>query len=558
MNALRRLRFGLLALALGTIACGPSHPADGPAAGNGKLRVVADAVDPVPLLRPAAQIAAAAGAGTLRPIAAAVLGEGDQLGSFVQIPAGECMLALARAGRSVRDVDLIVYSDGGDRLAADEAPEPRAAVMICPPHPRRVYVAARLVTGPGMMALGVMPVPLAKAEAVARGLGVRGRPGEDTGKLSAWPGLEAKIRERRSAIGSRWEDVRRVALPLDPRAYTTLSVPLPAGRCLDVLVTPNSEIGGIDAIVLDEAGRVVARGKPPGRDRAFILCSAFEQTLTLLLRPRSSTGVVAVVIARSPLGAVDELNGRAWVDGASPVVPLAQALTRHQVRTKGLRMKPAKKLAATAVAVGAPKTLKVELQRGCSRIDLVGGTPLGHFTAALWSLDGRLLSRGQGGELATLFYCGAATAARLEVGASERGGPVAVEARLDAVPSQVLLDHPLAAARLLQRLEASAGPVDAQQAAAVKVVRLAAAARSSQVIEVPAGRCQQVVAAAVGSARGVQLRLVGKGGQETLHRGDQAVSEQLCAGDEKMSLRLELQVASGQADLLLLRRLLPR
>ena len=520
--------------------------------------MIEGAVDPAPLLGPAARVAAAAGAGTLKPIRAVVAGEGDQLGSFVEIPAAECMLALARAGRSVRDVDLIVYSDGGDRLAADEAPGPRAAVMICPPHPRRVFVAARLVTGPGMVALGVMPVPVHKADAVARGVGVRGRPGEDTGKLSAWPGLEAKIRDRRQAIGSRWEDVRRVAMPLDPRAYTALSVPLPARRCLDVLVTPNSEIGGIDALVLDEAGRVVARGKPPGRDRAFILCSALEQTLTLLLRPRSSTGVAAVVIARSPVGAVDELNGRAWVDAASPVVPLAQALTRHRARTKSLRMKPATKLASTAVTVGAPKAVKVHLQKGCSRIDVVGGKPLGHFTAELWSLDGRLMSRGRGGELATLFYCGAATAARLEVGARERGGPAAMEARLDDAPSQVLLDHPFAAARLLERLEASAGPVDVRLAASTRVVSLAAETRSSQVIEVAAGRCQQIVVAAVGSARGVQLRLVGKGGEETLNRGAQAASEQVCAGATKLTLRLELRVASGAAQLLLLRRLLPR
>ncbi len=259
----------LFTLVGASTGCGPAPVPDGPEGKDGSLRVVDEGVDPGPLLDPVAKTAAAAGAGGVQPVGAAVLGEGDQVGSFIEVPRGECLLAVARAGRSVRDVDLAVYSDAGDRLASDEAPDPRAAAMICPPHPRRVFVAARLVTGPGMLALGVMPVPTAKADAVAKAVGVRGRPGQDTGKLSAWPGLEKKIRDRRAAIGSRWDDARRVALPLDPRAYTTLSLVLPARRCLDVLVTPSSEIGGIEALVLAESGRVVARGKPPGRDRTF-------------------------------------------------------------------------------------------------------------------------------------------------------------------------------------------------------------------------------------------------------------------------------------------------
>ncbi|MBW2457075.1 MAG: hypothetical protein JRI68_21345 [Deltaproteobacteria bacterium] len=548
----------LLILAGGAIGCGPAPIADGPAGPDGPLRVVDGGVDPAPLLNPVAKKAAAAGAGALQPVGAAVLGEGDQVGSFVEVPQGECMLALARAGRSVRDVDLLVYSDAGDRLASDEAPDPRAAVMICPPHPRRVFVAARLVTGPGMLALGVMPVPAPRADAVAKAVGVRGRPGEDTGKLSAWPGLEKKIRDRRAAIGSRWDDLRRVALPLDPRAYTTLSVVLPAKRCLDVLVTPSSEISGIEALVLAETGRVVARGKPPGRDRTFILCGAQEQTLTLLLRPRAAAGVAAIVIGRSPEGAVDELNERAWVDAATPVVPLAQALKRHHRRTKALRMKPATRLAQATLGAGAPAALQVKLTKGCSRIDVVGGTPLAQFTAELWSLDGRLLSRALGGETAALFYCGPAAKARVEVGTRERGGPVTIEARVDESPAQALLDHPLAAARLLQRLEASRGPVDVRHAAAAKVVRLDANARDSQTIEVPAGGCHQITAATAGAARGVQLRLVGKDGEATLHRGAQAASERICAGDQAMTLSLELEVASGAAKLLVLRSEVPR
>jgi len=552
----RRLVLGLALLS--GLGCGPATPAAGPTGEPGELRVVAGGIDPAPLLNPVAEVAAAAGAGAVQPVGAAVLGEGDQVGSFVEVPQDECMLAVARAGRSVRDVDLVVYSDGGDRLASDEAPDPRAAVLICPPHPRRVFVAARLVTGPGMLALGVMSVPAAKADGVARAVGVRGRPGEDTGKLSAWPGLEKKIRDRRAAVGSRWEDVRRAALPLDPRAYTALSMVLPANRCLDVLVTPSSAIGGIEALVLEESGRVVARGKPPGRDRTFLLCSAVRQTLTLLLRPRSSSGVAAVVVGRSPEGAVDELATRAWVDAATPVVPLAQAVKRHRLRTKALAMGAPTQLAKATLGAGAPTVMKVDLAKGCSRIDVVGGKPLAQFTAELWSQDGRLLSRALGGETAALFHCGPAGKARLEVGARERGGPIAVDVRVDDGPPQVLLDHPLAAARLLQRLEARRGPVNVASLAAAKVITLAADTRGSLVIEVPAGQCHEIVAAAAGAARGVELRLGGAGGEATLHRGDRVANERVCAGQDKLRLKLELAVASGAAKLLVLRTDVPQ
>jgi hypothetical protein len=519
----------------------------------GGVRVLDEALDPARFLAQAARTARQAGAGTLVPVAASIMSEGDQLGSFVEVDPSQCVLVLARPGGSVRDVDLFVYSDGGDLLASDEAPEARASALVCPPHPRRVYLAARVVSGSGVVAVGVMAVARRRADAVAKSLGVRGRPGEDTGRLEAWPGLERKIRERRRQLGSTWEDVRRAAMPLDPRSYSVLTVPIDAGRCLDVLVTPSDEVQGIDAFVVDGDGRVVARGRPPGRDRTFVLCSQEVRTVTIMVRPRVTGGVAAVIVGRSPPGAFEEVREHSWVDGATPLVPLAEALTRHDQRLAALGLEPAHDLGTVDVKIGAVVGLPVKLKAGCTRIDAVGGRPLGHFSAELWNEDGERLASAQGGEYAALFWCGPALSARIELGTGERNGKIALRARQAKTAPKLLVDHPTAAARLLERLEAEAGPIDPSRAAGAELVRLDPARRHALSLDVAAGGCVEIIAAAGGRASGMELVLQEPDSQaSTATRGDRLVSGRECSSDG-VRLRAEVGVATG-GDVLLLRR----
>src|SRR5690606_936311 len=146
-------------------------------------------------------------------------------------------------------------------------------------HPTRVYVVARAMRGSGPVAVGVMQVPARAADAVSQAVEVRGRPGEDTGKLGVWPGLERKIRERRARLGGHWDDVRRVVLPVDARADAALSVGIDDKRCLDLLVVPGEDLTSIDVQLVDAQGRVIARGSPPSRDRALVICSGVPQSL---------------------------------------------------------------------------------------------------------------------------------------------------------------------------------------------------------------------------------------------------------------------------------------
>ena len=541
----RRGWLAVLALAALAMACGSTSSA------VSGLRVTAGEVDPVPMLAAVASAAEASGALPLEPIGASVLAQGDQLGSFVELDAGLCMLAFARAGSSVRDVDLFVFSDDGDQLVSDESGSVEATTILCPPHPRRVYVAARVVAGQGMVALGVMPVPPAAAPATAQAVRARGLAGSTSGKLAGWPGLERRVGERRAALGSRWEDVRRVALPLSPRAYAAVSVPLEAGRCLDVLVTPGEDLLGIDANVLDDRGRVVARSKAPGRDRAFLLCGGGNETVTVMARSRQGTGLAAVIVARSLPGAAADLAGKTWIDTTTPVAGLAQAARRHGERLDALGLGPATRHGELDVAVGAPAALALVLPPGCSRLEVVGGAPLGHFEVELWTEDGRQLDRDRGGESATLFACGGGRVS-VEVTATEAAGRVAVLSVHDAQPAAVAASHPLAATRLLRRLEEVRGDALPADLAAAETIELVAPSRAGRDFDAPAGACVEVFAALEGLAEGIELGLTA--GKTVLRsRGRFSASDRVCGGAAVQPVHLDLAVDTGKATLLWLR-----
>lgn len=519
-----------LALAASLLmACTPPAGSAGP----DQVEVVPGGIDAKAFLGDMVSKASAAGAAELEPVGAAVMNESEQLGSFIDVPDDECLLAIARAGDSIRDVDLFIYDDGGDRLTSDEAPSSRAAVLLCPPHPRRVYVAARVMSGQGMLALGVMGVPAKHADAVAKAVEVRGRPGQDTGSLQAWPGLERRVRERRAALGSAWEDVRRVAMPVDPRAHAALSLPLEAKRCVDIMVVPADDVPAIDAYVIDRHGRIVARGKPPGRDRNFVLCSALDTTLTLMVRPRLSGGLVAVVAGRSPVGSAKDIAQRQEVYGVTPLRPLARAIEQHAARLGSLDVAPPKELARGEAVVGTARALSVDLAEGCTRIDVIGGEPLGPFEASVWDDAGKLVDRSAGSEHAALFRCGKRGKARVEVVTLDRGGPFVVQGRHHA-GTPVMMSEPFAAARLLSRLEALDGPVVPADATGVELISLAAEQRVERPMVAGQG-CVDVVAASAERGAGLSLRVDQKA---PWLRGQDVIAATRCDGqkDEPVAL----------------------
>ena len=531
---------------LGVAACAPQPRACPP-----RLRVEVGAVEPARFLAASIEAATAASATDFQALAGAVVTEGEQVGRFLDAPPDTCVAVVARAGSSIRDVDLFMFDDAGDVLASDEAPTSGAAVMLCPPHPRRVYLAARVVSGTGLLALGAFVVAPGRADEVGRALTVRGRPGQDTGKLAGWPGLEARLRERRAWLGSRWEDVRRAALPVDPHAVSSLSVKLGENRCLDVFASASEEVTGLLLEVLDSEGRVVSRGRATGAEQGLVVCSRTDEELTVQLRPRGARGTAAVVIATSPRGAIVELASHVDVVGTAPILPLPLALDRHRARMQGLALAGVVSVGQGTASVGLVQTMAVELAAGCSRIDVIGGAPTGRFRAELWAEGGELVDRSEGGPSAALFSCTRVPMrVRLEVVALEERGPFAIELRQGArVP--LLEEHPRAAARLLQRLEAETGPVDFRSMAGVEALAITAERRHERSVSLTRECTRWLVASDGGTALVVDTvaQALEPNG---IARGLGLAVHEVCA-DQPTEARLRVG-ASPASTVLLLRR----
>jgi hypothetical protein len=557
----RRAACALVIAVTAAIGCGPTpaQTTGGAASGKGgpqKLRVSADQVDGRIWLAADAARATLAGAGSLQVIGADIASEGDRIGAFVDLPERECALIIARSSPSIADVDLFAYEDDGSAFASDESPDAAATLLVCPPHPKRVYVAARVMSGTGFLSVGVQSVSTDAADDVANATGARGRPGQDSGRLDSWPGLEAKIRAHRASIGSRWEDARRVALPVGPRAASRVSVAIEAGRCADVLVVPSDEVASLEVVAEDSTGRIFARGREHGRDRALTLCSAEATQITIAVRPRASQGLVAVVVGRSQVGAEAEIAQAARIDHVTQTLELPAARKWHEKALSGrVSYGPAKMVAMGAARAGSRSTVPLELPAGCARIDVVAGKPLSDMLAELWDERGTMLGDGRGGAVASVFACGAGGPARLDVEALGRPGPFAVEVRKDRSAPAALVAHPIAAGRLLARMNAGGAVADASEAAQAQVLALDPATLKKLPLMVPANGCVEVIAAIDAGGSGLDLRLIDTVSNEsTVARARHVVADRLCAGASQMAGAAELRLAAGKSDALVVTR----
>lgn len=172
---------------------------------------------------------------------------GDSLGAFVDVADGRCALVLGRGTRGVQDVDVFVFDDDGTVLASDEAPTKDASLLICPPQAARVFASARLAAGFGLFGLTLQAVAPERAAQLTRRFGASsGRASEVSELASTWPGLDERLAEHRRRVGGRWETLRKVALPLDPRAYVNISASVEPHTCLDLYITPSDDVAHLE------------------------------------------------------------------------------------------------------------------------------------------------------------------------------------------------------------------------------------------------------------------------------------------------------------------------
>jgi hypothetical protein len=499
------------------------------------------------------------GAGAPSLVASAEAVENGWLGGFIDVPGDQCVLSYARGSASIDDVDVAIYSEEGTSLAVDEGRDVHPTVLLCAPHPARVYVAAHVVEGEGLVAVGAQLVPPDRAVLVARARGARGGEMEGARPAGAWPGLEEAVRVHHLELGGNWEEFRRVALPVDSRAPTTVAFPVGQDQCVDALIVPGDTVALLDVEAVDADGRVVARSREGTSRPALTVCSSLEIAGALTIRPHVGVGLVAVVLARAPGDLARDLSPRPDVAWVAPTQPLDIVSRAHEaLLTRNGYGAPAVSLSGSLV-LGRRVSFALDLKPPevpCKRVDVVAGAPLALVEARVVDDRGVVLASGEASSSVAVFAC-AHGGVRIELEARARPGPFKVTVRPEPWKDAALTAHPLAASRMLAR--AAGGPEMLLEGSgtAVRAVSLAADRVLSWTEDVPAGRCLQATVGVEGSGAGVELRVF-EGAEVEIDRseGPYATAVRACAppGSSKR-VRFEALASAGRVDAILGERL---
>jgi hypothetical protein len=433
---------------------------------------------------------------------------GDSLGGFLSLPAGVCAFVMARGSSGVQDLDLFAFADDGSVLASDESAARDASLLFCLPQPARAFISGRVSAGFGLFGVSAQVLAPAQAGALARRFGVVSKPSTRAQELdSNWPGLDERLAEHRRRLGGRWESVRKIALPLDPRLYVHVSASVEAGGCLDLLVSPSEEVAHLELEVLESNGRWIGSGQARGADRDLMVCSSEKQELTIRCRPHAGRGLAALVISRSSASTASELSPHPARFDLRPQGSLSDLRAAHAAQLQSTGYGRAILLREGQLEPERRKSVPLTLLRGCSRIDVLSAAPVQSLRAWLWDGEGRLISEEQRGSRSTLFACGPASTARLELESVSRGGAFAAEVRHS--PSLPLLAerYPTAAARLLGTLAARGLLPSLARLPDLGSSELVEDQLSRVPLRVRAGHCSAFSAALDRGASGLEVRL---------------------------------------------------
>lgn len=546
---------------LGLVACSGAPKSQPKSAGRGGFGATRVELDATQWLAGDSKKATTAGADASQVIAVQAGMPGDRIEGMVRVPEGSCVALIARGTDGVEDVDLFVYADDGTSFGSDEAPDKRPTLMVCPGQALRLYVVARIAQGNGVVAIGAQRVDAREADRVAQAIGARNRDGARDAE--SWPGLEESVTRHREQIGGQWEDLRRVALPVDARVASHVGGDIEPEQCIDALVIPADEVSHLDVLAKDLEGRIVGRAHAAGRERSLIVCSPTRARVSFEVRPHAGRGLAVVVLSKSKKGTEHDIGAHSLRFDLLPPLDMAETRRLHAERLDSAGYPKARSVAKGNLSVGRRQSLDLELQKGCYRLDAWSQHPMHGIEAWLWSADGTLIANERSGTNATLFACTRGAKVRLDAEALVRPGTYEVELREERETPEVLNAHPLAASRLLARMFARGVIKTAYQVGAPQRFQLTSTKLERLDILIPVGRCVDITLALDAGANGAEIRLLNKAdGQElALARGSQSTSTRACALDRPDTLHAsaELRVSNGTAvGLVATRMLAPR
>jgi hypothetical protein len=516
--------------------------------------VIAGSLDPRALLGELAARAVRLGAGAPSLVASGQALDNSWVGGFVDVPRDDCILGYARGSSSIDDVDAAIYSEEGTTLAVDEGRDVHPTVLMCAPHPDRVYLAAHVVEGEGLVAVGAQLVPKDRAIIVARALGARGLTGQGPRPADAWPGLDEAVRAHRDELGGTWQEFRRVALTVDARMPTFTALPIEADGCVDAVIVPDEDVALLDIEAIDDLGRVIARAKEGTGSRTLTVCSPGQLAGTLSIRPHVGRGLAAVVLARAPGDVSRDLAALPDVAWVAPSQPLDKTRSARNALLAKSGYDAALSTASGTLTLGRRTSIPLDLKLlagACGRIDVVAGAPLALVGAWVWSDSGALLASADGPGSLALFACGRMPA-HLELETRGRAGPFAVMLRPERWRDRVFGAHPLAASRMLSR--AATGPdalLDGKELA-TRELALSGERVTSWSESIPAGRCLRATIGVQGDGSGIEVRVFE--GTDEIDRSEAAgaVSVKACAPLEAArGVRIEARASAGHVDAVL-------
>lgn len=489
------------------------------------------------------------GAGTPSLVGVGLTVENDWIGGFTEVSPDDCLLVYARGGPSVTDVDVAIYSDDGAVLAADEGRDVHPTVVLCAPHPARLYVAGHVAEGEGLVAVAAQLVPRERAGIVARALGALGTLDQGSLPPDVGPGLDDAVRRHYLELGSAWQEVRRLPLTVDSRVTAYFAVPIEASHCVDVFVAPAEDIGPLEVELLDSDGRTLARSRDGSGPRSLTVCAATASTGTLAIRPHVGHGLAAIVVAHAGAEVYRDISARpdvAWVIPRQSLQVAKRAL-ESALETDGY---PAPLATSSGVlTLGARVQIPVDLRApdgACLRLDVTGGEPLGLIDARLWSDGGLLLASDEAASSTVLFGC-ARGIARLELEAREHGGPFWMTVRPERWRDAAFERLPLAASRMLARSGLGQQKVFQGQERSVRTIPLDAASVVAWSETLPAGRCARLAAGIQGEGAGLEIRAFDETDEE-LDRAEAsgAATVRACAPPGLgRAVRFEIRASAG-------------
>ena len=501
------------------------------------------------LLEDDARRAEIAGAERARVLVAEAGAVGDRFTGVVDVDERDCLLVLARASDKIADLDLYTYGESGSILSVDDRPDSKPTLLICPPHPRHIYVTARIATGQGVVVVGAHRVPIALASPVRHALQLRG---DDSGlDAGTPPDLEARVLSHHQTIGGKWVAVAQSSIVVDSRVPTVTGLSIQEGSCIDMLVVPTAHVSALDIELQDDRGRTLSRAPIADRERWMVACSREPRTVTLQIRPHEGYGSVVLLVSRGTLEMGRATRQAIELSESQPL----QVLTDVEHKAlEHLGYSHGKLLGNFLIERGFQHRFVANGARGCTRFDVFAGAPSLGVQARVYTSNGELVVSEGGTQHFPLLAClpGKITMVLETVG---RGGPVQVEQRQDIADTPQALSFPRAAARMFQRAYNLGLAKSFGQFSTVESTSLADEKVWERDITVEAGQCSGYFMALDGDAVGVDLRIVDAKTEEVLS-GEQhtdTAHAEICApsGEKAHSYRLRATVRSGKSAALL-------